>query len=414
MERIDVVLTGRLLAGTDFATAVEQLAALTKLDRTTVAHLLQAGAPRVVKRNVGLEVGERYRAAFTAIGVEVALQPSGAVPAEPADCQPPPKPADASAPQPPPPEIHPTTPASDDEPAPSLPTWVPENSELASDAPAAAAKSAPSRDRAYPPPDKSGLQSRQVPASHGWLWIKEAADLYMDEQVLWTSMPLFLGVFMTLISLLPIVGSLCSLLTGPVFAGGLMLAAHGQQQGEGLHFLSLFQGFRHNRNQLLLLGVLQLLMAVGVGVVAGIGAVMVVRLNGPMEAASLLADHPLLILLLGLAALTLAMAVSMAFWFAPCLVAIGNATAWESIGISFRSTLRNWSAFFVFALVAFVAVLVAGVVLVLAGMLLQFALVLNMPQVLLQIAILALLSPIIALFTLTTYTAFRDLFLSRS
>jgi hypothetical protein len=33
---------------------------------------------------------------------------------------------------------------------------------------------------------------------------------------------------------------------------------------------------------------------------------------------------------------------------------------------------------------------------------------------LLQIAILVLLSPIIALFTLATYTAYRDIFLSRT
>ena len=414
MESIDVVLTGHLLAGTDFATAVEQFIALTKLDRSKVEHLLQSGAPTVVKRNVSPEVGERYRAAFTAIGVEVVLQPSGAAPMDSAVSQPSTKPADAPAPQPPPSESPPAPPASDDGPTPPMPRAVPGNRELVNDAPAAATEGASARHRACPPPDKSGLKSRKVPASHGWLWIKEAADLYMDEQVLWISMPLFLAVLMSLISLIPIVGSLCSVLTGPVFAGGLMLAAHGQKQGEGLHFMSLFQGFRHNRNQLLLLGTLQLLMAVGVGVVAGFGAVMVVRLNGPMQAASLLADHPLLSLFLGLAALTLAMAASMAFWFTPCLVAIDDTTAWASFGISFRSTLRNWSAFFVFALVAFVAVLVAGVALVLAAMLLQFALALNMPQVLLQIAILVLLSPIIALFTLTTYTAYRDIFLSQS
>lgn len=401
MENIDVVLTGHLLAGTDFATAVEQFTALTKLDRSKVEHLLQSGTPTVVKRNVSPEVGERYRAAFTAIGVEVVLRPSGVAPVESAVSQPSTIPADA-----------PAQPASDNGPTPPLPTAMPGNRDRASDAPAAATEGASASDRAYPPPDKEDLQSRKVPASHGWLWVKEAADLYMDEQVLWISMPLFLAVLMSLISLIPIVGSLCSVLTGPVFAGGLMLAAHGQKQGEGLHFMSLFQGFHHNRNQLLLLGALQLLLALGVGVVAGFGAVMVVRLNGPMQAASLLADYPLLSLFLLLAALTLAMAASMAFWFAPCLVAIGDTTAWASFGISFRSTLRNWSAFFIFALVAFVAVLVAGVALVLAGMLLQFALALNMPQVLLQIAILVLLSPIIALFTLTTYTAYRDIFLS--
>lgn len=402
MESIDVVLTGHLLAGTDFATAVEQFTALTKLDRSKVEHLLQSGTPTVVKRNVSPEVGERYRAAFIAIGVEVVLRPSGVAPVESAVSQPSTIPADA-----------PAQPASDNGPTPPLPTAMPGNRDRASDAPAAATEGASASDRAYPPPDKEDLQSRKVPASHGWLWVKEAADLYMDEQVLWISMPLFLAVLMSLISLIPIVGSLCSVLTGPVFAGGLMLAAHGQKQREGLHFMSLFQGFHHNRNQLLLLGALQLLMALGVGVVAGFGAVMVVRLNGPMQAASLLADYPLLSLFLLLAALTLAMAASMAFWFAPCLVAIGDTTAWASFGISFRSTLRNWSAFFIFALVAFVAVLVAGVALVLAGMLLQFALALNMPQVLLQIAILVLLSPIIALFTLTTYTAYRDIFLPR-
>lgn len=399
---MDVVLTGNLLPGTDYATAVQAMAALTRLDPSKVEGLLQSGRPTVVKRDVNAEVGERYRTAFTNIGVETVLRSSETIPAGQNVSSSPLESPETRAPQP-------TPPASTAEPMAANPQGAAATAQRDH-----SRRPEAGRERhAIPAPGSSEAGPRTVPASHGWRWMKEAADLFMEEQSLWTSMPLVQAICITLLALIPVLGGLLSVLIGPVFIGGLMLAAHGQQQGQPLRFAALFDGFGPKRGQLLAVGGLQMVAALIIGVVVGVGAIAVARFNEPMQAVAMVANSPFMALFLGIAVLLVAVAMGMAFWFAPCLVAIGDKTAWQSIGISFGATLRNWSAFLVFGLVSLAALVVVMVVLLVAGFIFQFALRFNIPEFVLQIGLLVLLSPIIGLFTLTLYTAYRDIFLSR-
>lgn len=419
MDSVDVVLTGQVLEGTDLETAIEQFIGLTRIDRQKALRLLQSGEATVVKRGLSAEAGERYRAAFAAIGVGVVLRPAEGA-------------GDAVSSGPP--MAAPVQPASsptaqEPDPDPSMPPVPPTSSEpVPVQAQAAAAggegkgpgnsTSGPQRagDRPTPPPNAAALTPRQVPASHGWVWVREAADLYMEAQTCWTGMTLFLTIMMALVGLIPVLGSLVTVLTGPVFAGGMMLAAHQQRQGQVPEFASLFQGFRHNRKQLLGLGGLQLLLAFVLGVFAGIvvGVGAVAGRHGRIL--DQLTQSPLLLSSVGLvvvlAAMVMGMVASMAFWFGPCLVAITDGTPWASLKISFNAAMRNWSAVLVFGLVTLAALVVIMLVAVLVGMLFSFAIQFT-PQIVIQVAILALLSPIIALFSLATYTAFRDIFLAR-
>ena len=80
MEQVNVVLTGKLLPGTDLALAIQQLAAMTTLDSATLERLLTSGQATVVKRGVSPEVAEQYRTALTGIGVAVTVETGAATP----------------------------------------------------------------------------------------------------------------------------------------------------------------------------------------------------------------------------------------------------------------------------------------------------------------------------------------------
>ncbi len=413
METLNVVLTGHLLAGTDFETAVEKMAALTRLDRSKVERLLNSGHPTVVKKGVSAEIGEQFRAALTAIGVAVELQPCPAEPVAPGgelaeDSKEAKEDTGQSAPPPPlPPE-----PISPQPESPSTPAPLPSRSEEAgSNQSSASARSEH--------PGGNGLESPlKVSASHGWLWIKNCTELYLKEPQRWTGMVFLLGLVMVALSMIPVLGSLVATLVGPVFAGGLMLGAHCQQQGGTLRVSSLLAGFGRPRNQLLRLGAFYLLFGVAIGMVLFVCVLLFFKGIPVGKDPSFMLQHFLAIVLMSLLVLFLTLPMSMAFWFAPCLVALGDNSAWASLKLSFRATLKNWSAFLVYSLILLLVIVVFSVLYglvtgflygLLAGFFNLFANA-RLSQAFIQIALLALASPTIALFTLSCYTAYRDVF----
>lgn len=410
METINVVLTGQLLAGTDFETAVDKMSALTGLDRSKMERLLNSGQPTVVKKGVSPEVGEQYRAALSAIGVVVELQ---VCPAEPDESRLESE-QDANAEQqgggqsPPPP----SAPAAPGPQPSSIPAALPLKSEGggSNQSSAAAGSDRPGGSGTTSPPNPNPSAIR-VPASHGWLWIKDCTDLYLGESRRWTGMMLLLGLLMIALSMIPFLGSLLSTVVGPVFAGGLMLGAHAQQEGKALHVGSIFGGFGRPRNRLLLLGAFNLLFGLAIGAVLLICILITFKGHfAGKDAAALIIEHFPAMALIGLLAVALTVPMTMAFWFAPCLVALGDNSAWESLKTSFRAMLKNWSAFLVYSLILLAVILVLSFLYGLVAGFLSLFFHADPARLVIRIALLVLASPAIALFTLSCYTAYRDVF----
>ena len=416
METINVVLTGKLLPGTDFETAAQKLAALTRLDRAKVERLLNAGQPTIVKKSVSPEVGEQYRAALTAIGVAVELQP----------CQIEPPAADDSrleleknaeerqqeAEQPPPPppsEIKPREPAT------NTPAMGPRRTEEQQEKRTSASARSDRRDdnaKVF----SHNIQPIQVPAAHGWLWIKAAIALFLQAPWRWMGILLVYALVLFPLSMIPYLGSLLSCLVSPVLTGGLMVAAQLQSQDDDFQITTLFQGFSRNRNQLLLIGFFSLLFFFLLGALmflfVGVGFWGPMMGGDAQQTAAMVGRNSPAMLLGSLVFLLLITPVIMAFWFAPCLVALEDLPAWDSLKLSLRATLKNWLAFLVYGLVFFLLGVVGSILFgVVAGGVGVFSSGNSMAMIFLIILLIPLAGlPAMAVTTLSYYTGFRDIF----
>ncbi len=416
MKTFNVVLTGKLLPRTDFETAVLKLAALTRLDRAKVEQLLNAGQPTIVKKGVSPEVGEQYRTALTAIGVAVELQPCQVEPPTIDDSRleleknSDERQQEAEQPPPPPPsEIKPREPAT------NTPAMGPRRTEEQQEKrTSASARSDRSEDNAKV--FSHNIQPIQVPAAHGWLWIKTAIALFLQAPWRWMGILLVYALVLFPLSMIPYLGSLLSCLVSPVLTGGVMVAAQRQSQDDDFHIATLFQGFSRNRNQLLLIGLFSLLCFFLLGVLmflfVGVGFWGPMMGGDAQQTAAMVGRNSPAMLLGSLVFLLLIIPVLMAFWFAPCLVALEDLTAWDSLKLSLRATLKNWPAFLMYSLVFFLIGIVASILFgVVAGGVGVFSSGNSAAMIFLLLLLIPLAGlPAMAITTLSYYTGFRDIF----
>jgi hypothetical protein len=203
-------------------------------------------------------------------------------------------------------------------------------------------------------------------------------------------------------------------------AGGMMLAAHKSDIGHTIRINYLFEGFRHNRNQLLLVGLYYLgfffffgvilaLMIGGSGVLALMG-------GGPesTEAINAMVQQNISLFFIGiLVMLALSIPVMMAVWFTTPLVAVSDRTALTAYKLSFKGCMKNWLAFLVYGLTFFVMVIVIMIVVGAVGGLMAFFIadgnsffLAFMPMVLM----LLLWVPLLVICGLTVFTSFKDIY----
>ena len=396
-----VVYTGRLRSGVDTAQAARDFAAVFKVSEEKARKLVLNDAEHILKRDVDDSNATRYRDIFEEIGLEVRVEPAGTPLRGTGDEAGRPRPA-AAAPGPAvaEPAAGATRPsATDGERNPYAP---------------------PRADLTPPPPPRADggdtlTGPHQVPAGNGWQWIGRAWEQFRAQPWPWIGGVLAVYAINMVLSLIPLIGGLVSIVLGPVFLGGLMLGAQSQEHGGRFRAGSAFDGFSRNGGQLALIGVLYFVAIIAVVVVATLvimaggllsaGALEALSSSDPETAAAVAGPGLLLFVLV---IMLLIMPVIMAYWFAPALVAIDGLPALQAMITSFRACLMNILPFLVYGLALFGLMIGAGIVFGIAG-----AVIGGLAAPLAGI-ILVLLVPIMIVFgtvvVVSIYTGYRDVF----
>jgi hypothetical protein len=211
----------------------------------------------------------------------------------------------------------------------------------------------------------TAIEPRSMSAERGWVWWTDAWALFMRNAPMWVALGLILFVGLMVVGMVPVLGAVAILLAMPVLSGGWMLAARKVHDGGAPEVADLFAGFQSERiGPLLVLGALLLAAMVVIGLVAGLlgaGAVFGLAMGG--------GRHGMGGMMTGLGAglATLAVAfvlgavVTMAWWFAPALVALRGMPPVQALQASVSASLRNVPAFLVFGAVGVVASIVASI-----------------------------------------------------
>jgi hypothetical protein len=199
------------------------------------------------------------------------------------------------------------------------------------------------------------MEARRAPAAHGWLWIKQAFDLFRKSPLIWMVLTAIGVVGMAALSYIPLIGSPLSTILMPLLLAGFMLGARDLDRGEELELAHLFAGLQHNAQQLVTLGGINLvgqLLSLGAMMLVGGGSLVKLMMSGqeihdPAILTQALAGA-------GLAILVGAMLFSlllMAMQFAPMLVIFGHMAPLPALKASLQAFLRNWLPLTIYGLV---------------------------------------------------------------
>ena len=416
-----ILFSGNLLPGQELGDVVRRLAKKFRMSEQTARELVLKGGGRVLKQNLTAEDAERYRAAMTAVGLLITLEPQGhAAPQAESMLRPYPIPEDAepdtkrtrST------ESKPKRKGADDgawsecpkcgakevsaltgvcqacgvvverylasrgqggEQAASNP-YAPPSADLTPPA-----SSDLGEDQLYPP--------RTVSAGRGWSWIAEAWELFRQAPGAWIGALVLLYLIIMVLSLIPFIGTLATTILGPMLTAGLMMGAHAQYRGEGFAVSRLFAGLSEKPGPLAVVGLVYLVCAILIGLVIGVLVAVMIGTSGAltagqaMDSASLeaMASGPGMLLPV-LVALLLAIPLGMAMFFAPALVALNDVPVLQAFKLSFLGCIKNILPFLVYGVIA--------MLLVILGML---------PLLLGLLVVLPVLS-------IGLYTSYRDIF----
>lgn len=231
---------------------------------------------------------------------------------------------------------------------------------------------------------------RTAPAENGWKWIVEGWNLFKRQPGIWIALTVVFIVISIVLAFIPVLGSLASMMLGPVFAGGLMIGCRAQDEGGELKIEHLFAGFRERFGTLATIGALYLAATVVIVLFAGLvtGVKLFSLLGGGASDPGAIIAAAMTLVLAVLIMLALMLPVFMAMWFAPALVVFHQQGAVEALKASFAGCLKNVVPFLVYGVILLVASIAASIPFGLGWL---------------------VLGPVIAA---SIYTAYRDIYFS--
>ena len=232
---------------------------------------------------------------------------------------------------------------------------------------------------------------RTVPAENGWKWIVEGWNLFKREPGIWIALIVIFIVISIALAFIPVLGSIASMVLGPVFIAGLVIGCRALDEGGELKIEHLFAGFRERFGTLASIGALYLaatvVIALFAGLVTGVKLFALMSGGGASDPEAVL-SAAVAILLAVLIMAALMVPVFMAIWFAPPLVVFHQLGALDALKASFAGCLKNVVPFLVYGVILLVASIVASIPFGLGWL---------------------VLGPVIAA---SVYTAYRDIYFS--
>ncbi|WPL10755.1 MULTISPECIES: BPSS1780 family membrane protein [Thiorhodovibrio] len=339
-----VVFTGQLKSGIDPQQAATKFASIFKVPEEKALRLIRDGREKALKKDVDPAAAAHYRDVLADIGLIARIDAndgsssgtdsSTGTAANSAGMAPPPPPGTARPVEPP---------------RTAPPAFMPP--------PAAAASS----HRATTP------EPAVVPMGHGLSWIVSGWGLFKQAPLAWIGALLVFMLINIALALVPVIGSVASMLISPVLIGGLMAGAHAQASGEHFGVGHLFEGFKNNTASLLGVGGLYMLGSIVLAILA------VIIMIGPIMGAAggmdtqALENNPELfltalgptVLVLSLIILALAIPLVMAYWFAPALVMLNGLGPVAAMKLSFHGCLKNVLPFLIYGLVGSLLMILA-------------------------------------------------------
>ena len=229
------------------------------------------------------------------------------------------------------------------------------------------------RDNPFAPPKATVLEApsetgayiaegRKLSAGRGIAWFTDAWKIFIQSPGMWVLLFIVFLVLSLLFAIVPL-GGLVSSIAYPAVAAGLMLGCQELEQGGALRLGHLFEGFKKNAGNLILVGALYLVGAMGVGFIVGLGTALAIPafISGPLEPDSIrnLAKLAPIVILVFLFAAALLMPLFMAIWFAPALVVFHDLQPMAAMKTSFKVCLRNFVPFLLYGVAGLVLAIVA-------------------------------------------------------
>ena len=194
-----------------------------------------------------------------------------------------------------------------------------------------------------------------VPARQGVVWFQQGVRTFMKQPLAFTGLFFMFMAAISLLSLLPVIGTPIALALLPAATLGLMAATEIADKGQFPMPQVLIAGFRAGKERLQSMVVLGVLYAVGFILLMGISA----TIDGGQFARVYLLGGALTpeVVLQGdfqtaaLVAMVLYLPLSLLFWHAPALVHWHGISPVKSLFFSAVACLRNFWAFTVFGMV---------------------------------------------------------------
>jgi uncharacterized membrane protein len=400
-----ILYAGDLMPGQALQQVIPRLAAKFKLSDEQARDLILGGAGKVLKHGLTADSARRYRDALNSVGLRVSIEPEL------------PTTTDEDPPAPVPEPIAGQGAGDTSRRCPKC--GADEVSELtgvcqacgilverylanrgmgpgSGPAPADNIHAPPKADLRLPRQD--GQDDRpndpaSLPAGQGWAWIAEAWQLFKKQPGAWIGALILFYLILIVVSLLPLIGGLAVTILTPMLSAGLVIGAHQQDKVGRFEISHLFAGVSRYPGPLALVGLVYLLFAIGIGILAAlmfVGVLASVSTTVSLETMDpndigLFLSTPLLILPV-LVAMLLGIPLAMAMYFAPSLVALDQVPVLKAFSLSFFGCLRNILPFLVYGLVAML-MLILGTLPLLLGLLV-----------------------VLPILTIAVYTAYRDIF----